>query len=113
MIYRKTKVGYKYNKKTANIYARIEPDVKDQAESILSTRGIPVSSAINMFYKQIILQQGIPFDLKVPAHSVVDVSKLSEKQINEELEKGYTDMLEGRTKSAEQVFADIHKDYNV
>ena len=50
-------------KKTANIYARIEPDVKDQAESILSTLGIPVSSAINMFYKQIILQHGIPFDL--------------------------------------------------
>lgn len=100
-------------KKTANIYARIEPDVKDQAEGILSTLGIPVSSAINMFYKQIILQHGIPFDLKVPAPSVVDVSKLSEKQINEELEKGYTDMLEGRTKSAEQVFADIYKDYNV
>lgn len=100
-------------KKTANIYARIEPDVKDQAEGILSTLGIPVSSAINMFYKQIILQHGIPFDLKVPAPSVVDVSKLSEKQINEELEKGYTDMLEGRTKSAEQVLADIYKDYNV
>lgn len=100
-------------KKTANIYARIEPDVKDQAESILSTLGIPVSSAINMFYKQIILQHGIPFDLKVPVPSVVDVSKLSEKQINEELEKGYTDMLEGRTKPAEQVFADIHKDYNI
>lgn len=42
--------------KSANLYARIEPDVKEQAESILSILGIPASSAINMFYKQIILQ---------------------------------------------------------
>ena len=41
--------------KSANLYARIEPDVKEKAESILSTLGIPASSAINMFYKQIIL----------------------------------------------------------
>lgn len=38
---------------------------------------------------------------------------MTEKQINEELEKGYTDMLEGRTKPAEQVFSEIYKDYNV
>ena len=37
--------------KTANLYARIEPDVKEQAESVLETLGISVSSAINMFYK--------------------------------------------------------------
>ena len=37
--------------KSANLYARIEPDVKEKAESILSALGIPVSSAINMFYK--------------------------------------------------------------
>ena len=47
--------------KTANLYARIEPDVKEEAEQILSSLGISVSNAINMFYKQIILQKGIPF----------------------------------------------------
>ena len=41
--------------KTANLYARIEPDVKEQAEAILDVLGIPASGAINMFYKQIIL----------------------------------------------------------
>ena len=39
--------------KSANLYARIEPEVKEQAESILSALGIPASNAINMFYKQI------------------------------------------------------------
>ena len=48
--------------KSSNLYVRIEPEVKEKAESILATLGISVSSAINMFYKQIILQKGIPFD---------------------------------------------------
>ena len=41
--------------KSANLYARIEPDLKEQAESILTALGIPASNAITMFYKQIIL----------------------------------------------------------
>ena len=43
----------------------------------------------------------------------VNISELSEKEINEEIEKGYKDMLEGRTESAEKVFADIRKEYNL
>lgn len=99
--------------KTANLYARIEPDVKEQAEKILSTLGIPASNAINMFYKQIILNRGLPFEVKIPAASPVDVSELSEAELNEELEKGYVDMTAGRTKPARKAFADIRKDYGI
>lgn len=97
--------------KSANLYVRIEPDVKEQAESILSALGIPASNAINMFYKQIILQRGLPFEVKIPSAKPVDMSALSEEEMNAELEKGYADMVAGRTKPAKQVFADIRKDY--
>lgn len=96
--------------KSANLYARIEPDVKEQAESILSALGIPASNAINMFYKQIILQRGLPFDVKIPSTRPVDMSTLSEEQLNVALEKGYTDMEAGHTKPANTVFADIRED---
>lgn len=99
--------------KSANLYARIEPDVKEQAENILSALGIPASSAINMFYKQIILNRGLPFEVKLPTAKPVDVAELSEAELNAELEKGYADMLAGKTKSAKQVFADIRKDYSI
>ena len=95
--------------KSANLYARIEPEVKEQAESILSALGIPASNAINMFYKQIILQRGLPFDVKIPSSRPVDMSFLSEA----ELEKGYADIKAGRTREANAVFADIRKDYNL
>lgn len=99
--------------KTANLYARIEPEVKEQAESILNSLGIPVSNAINMFYKQIILQRGIPFDVKLPTPQPVTMAALSEEELNEELEKGYADMLDGRTKPARKAFTDIRKDYGL
>lgn len=99
--------------KSANLYVRIEPDVKEQAEEILSTLGIPASNAINMFYKQIILNRGLPFEVKIPSTRSVNVAELTETELNTELEKGYADILEGRTKSAKQAFADIRKDYSI
>ena len=98
--------------KSANLYARIEPELKEQAESILTALGIPASNAITMFYKQIILHKGLPFAVKLPTHPN-DMSEMSEAQLGAELEKGYTDMKAGRTISAEEAFANIRKDYGV
>lgn len=98
--------------KSANLYARIEPDVKEQAEAILNALGIPASNAITMFYKQIILKKGIPFDVRLPEHPL-DISLMTSEQLNAELEKGYADMKAGRTIPAAEVFADIRKEYGV
>ncbi len=99
--------------KTANLYARIEPDVKEQAENILTALGIPVSGAINMFYKQIILQRGLPFDVKLPAAKPVPINELTMEELDSEIEKGYADMLAGRTESVDKVFDDIRRDYGI
>ena len=99
--------------KSANLYARIEPEVKEQAENILSALGVNASNAINMFYKQIILHKGIPFDVALPANKPLDLSSLSATELSEELEKGYADMKAGRAKPAKEVFANIRKDYGV
>lgn len=98
--------------KSANLYARIEPDVKEQAEAILNALGIPASNAITMFYKQIILKKGIPFDVRLPEHPL-DISLMTSEQLNAELEKGYADMKAGRTIPAAEAFADIRKEYGV
>ena len=79
--------------KSANLYARIEPEVKEQAESILAALGIPASNAITMFYKQI--------------------SRMTAVQLDAELEKGYADMLAGRALPLETAFAQIRKESGV
>jgi len=99
--------------KSANLYARIEPEVKEQAENILAALGIPASNAINMFYKQIILQRGLPFEVKIPSTRPIYMSTVSEEQMNAELELGYADMKSGRTKPVKTVFANIRKDYKL
>lgn len=95
--------------KTANLYARIEPEVKEEAENILASLGISVSSAINMFYKQIILQRGIPFELKLPEGHSLNIDGMTPEQLNKELERGYADMMAGRCKTIEKAFEDIRK----
>ena len=97
--------------KTANLYARIEPELKEQAESILAALGIPASNAITMFYKQIILQRGIPFDVKLPAFPVPDMSELTKEQLKAEIEKGFADAAAGRVMPADKVFAELREEY--
>lgn len=98
--------------KSANVYVRIEPEVKEQAEHILNLLGVPVSNAISMFYKQIILTKGLPFEIKLP-EQFLNINHMTNKQLDEELEKGYADMQDGNLISSKKVFDDIRKDYNI
>ena len=50
-------------KKTSMIRARTTKQLKEAAETILKQLGITPSQAINMFYTQITLHKGIPFEL--------------------------------------------------
>lgn len=99
--------------KTTNIYVRIEPEVKEQAEAILEQLGIPVSNAVNLFLKQVIMQRGIPFDVKLPSSKPIGISGLSEAELAMELEKGYEDFTKGNVKLAEKSFSDIRRDYDI
>ena len=99
--------------KSANLYVRIEPEIKEQAEKILSTLGIPASNAINIFYKQIILQRGLPFEVKITDNTPTDISMLGVEELHAELEKGYADVKAGRIKDAKTAFAEIRKDYGL
>ena len=47
-------------------HARLTPEVKEKAESILRELGISISSAYEMFYRQIIAHRGLPFDPRLP-----------------------------------------------
>jgi DNA-damage-inducible protein J len=52
--------------KTGMIRARVSPELKAQAEGILAEIGLSSSDAIRMFYKQVTLQQGLPFEARIP-----------------------------------------------
>lgn len=72
--------------KTANVTARVIPEIKQQAESILEQLGIPVSVLIDSLYRQIIMTGGIPYSLSLPAVPTRDT--MTATQFDEMMEKG-------------------------
>jgi len=72
LVYKKIKVEGLEMAKTAMTHARLTPEVKKNAEAILREMGISVSSAYELFYRQIIAHRGLPFDARVPTRDTVD-----------------------------------------
>ena len=52
--------------KTSTIRARIEPELKGKAEHIFQQLGLSTTQAITLFYKQVELKKGLPFDVAIP-----------------------------------------------
>jgi DNA-damage-inducible protein J len=52
--------------KTASVHARIRPALKLKAETVLEKLGISTSEAIAIFFSQIAMHRGMPFDVKIP-----------------------------------------------
>jgi len=53
-------------KKSSTIRARVEPDLKDKAENIFRKLGLTTTQALTLFYKQVELRNGLPFDVAIP-----------------------------------------------
>ena len=99
--------------KTDTINVRIEPEIKKQAEEILAKLGIPVSTAINMYYRQIVEKNGIPMEVKLTRPKLPVVEDMSEEDLLEELAKGYRDIENGKTVPTSEVFEDFYRKYNL
>ncbi len=52
--------------KTATIRARVEPELKNKAEHVFSKLGLTTTQAITLFYKQVELRNGLPFEVAIP-----------------------------------------------
>ena len=99
--------------RTSNVFARVEPEVKEQAEKVLNQLGIPMSNAIGLFLRQVVLQRGFPFDMKLPADQPLAMGSLSEEQFNAEIEKGFRDLTAGKVIPADHLAEDLHRDYDI
>ena len=98
---------------TAAVYARIEPELKNEVEGILSQLGITPSAVVQMLYSQIRLTKSIPFEIKLPARRPLSLDELTTEQLNAELLKGYDDIQAGRLHSADEVDSILHREYGI
>ena len=99
--------------KTANLYARIEPKLKNEAESILGGLGVPVSNAINMFYRQIVIHRGLPFAVQFPARHIPNAAMLDDAELDAEVSRGFADIAAGRKRPLKEVAADLAQEFSL
>ena len=70
------------SKKTATVRARMEPGLKKETERILDELGLNTTEAIRIFFKQVKLQRGLPFEMKIPnetTHQAITDAKSGQK----------------------------------
>ena len=94
--------------KTASVNVRIEEKVKKQAENILETLGIPRATAIDMFYRQIILNNGLPFSLILPKPIPVR-EEMSDESFNAMMSVGYAQALQDESQSIDEAFKELEE----
>lgn len=94
--------------KTANVMARVEPSVKEQAEAIMEMLGIPASVVINTLYRQIIMTRSIPFSLSVPAVPAAR-DEIDEAAFNAMMARGMNEAKADQSRAASDVFADLRR----
>lgn len=96
--------------KTSNIYVRVEPNIKEQAEIVLEQLGIPMSNAVSIFLRQVIMQNGLPFEVKIHGSRPIAIADMSEAQFNMEMLKAQNDFEKGKTYSLEEVENELKKE---
>ena len=99
--------------RTSTVYARVEPEVKEQAEEVLNELGIPMSNAVGMFLKQVVLHHGIPFEVKIPIEKPLAYGSMTKEEFDAEIKKGMDDIRNGRVYTAEQIKAEMKRDFGI
>lgn len=94
--------------KDSTVSARVENNVKIEAEDILQNLGIPVSVVINSLYRQIIYHHGIPFSLTIPSEPRT-IDTMSDAELDAKLQQSYVHSIAGEGRPMNEVFDDLER----
>ena len=97
--------------KSANVLARVEPEIKKEAESIMSKLGIPASVVINMLYKQIIMTKSIPFPLSLPKEPL-SLDSITTDEFDTIMETGLSQAKANQSRPYTDALTDLRQEIN-
>lgn len=87
--------------KTDTLHIRIEPNVKLKAEETLNDLGLSITEAINVFLNQVILNDGIPFEIKKPRFNKETIQAIEDTKNGKNLSKTFD--------SVDEMFKELDK----
>lgn len=96
--------------KSSNVAARVEPEIKEQAEAILAQLGISASNGINMFYRQIILWNGLPFRPAIPEKNLTAREDMTPEEFDAKMARGLAQAKSGEGVPADKFFSTLRQE---
>lgn len=96
--------------KSSNVTARVEPEIKEEAEAILAQLGISASNGINMFYRQIIQWKGLPFRPSIPASRPQPLEAMTREEFDAKITRGLAQAKAGEGVPADDFFASLRQE---
>ena len=87
--------------KTDTLHIRVEPSVKQKAEKTLNDLGLSITDAINVFLNQVILNDGIPFEIKKPKYNKETIQAIEDTKNGKNLSKTFD--------SVDEMFEELNK----
>ncbi len=87
--------------KSNTLHIRIEPNVKEKAEATLKELGLSITDAINVFLNQVILQDGIPFEIRKPRYNKETIQAMEDTKNRKNLSKAFDNV--------EEMFKELEK----
>ena len=99
--------------KSANVFTRVDPIVKAQAEMILEELGLSMSTAMGLFLKQIALQRGLPFEVKLPRNEPTSLSRLTDEEFDSMMDEAITSCKNGECSDFNEFQERIRKELDL
>lgn len=101
-------------KQVSEIQAKIPKNIKEQAEQILFRLGLTPSTAIRLFYQQIIYQKALPFKVKLPTpiKEPTSFSQLKDHQVDVALMQGLSALARSHAYTIAEVSAELKRKFD-
>lgn len=94
-------------KSYSDLHVRLDTETKDKAEKILEELGLTPSGAVNIFYRQVIARDGLPFRVMRFQNPMPDENMMTTEEINAMLKQSEKDYEAGNYSTADEVFTKI------
>ena len=99
--------------KTATLNLRVNPVVKQEAEEVLNELGVPMTTAVNMFLRQVSLTHSIPFPVALPGGPArLDIGRMTSEELRAAIQTGLDALAAGKVRSAAEAFEDIRREHS-
>ena len=91
----------------SDLHVRLDTNIKNKAEAVLDDLGIAPSSAINIFYRQIIAHDGIPFKVVRAKSPTPNIDEMTIEQVNATLDTTRAEITSGKSSTLDEAFREI------